>query len=59
MVANDKPRRFPIRVIPRLDEVGILDQDERTELLEGTIVEKTPVNPPHLAAVNRAPLLFV
>jgi Uma2 family endonuclease len=34
-------------------EAGILGEDERVELLDGDVVEMSPVGDPHIAAVNR------
>jgi len=40
-------------------EVGILDADDRTELLEGHIVEMVAQNAPHRAVIVEANKLFV
>lgn len=39
-------------------EAGILDNDERIELLDGRIVTMSPIGSPHFAAVNRLNRLF-
>ena len=36
----------------RLGEVGILDEDDRVELLRGALVEMTPPSPPHDDAIE-------
>ena len=42
----------------RMAEVGILDPDERVELLEGEIVTKTPQNSPHASAIGTTQRAF-
>lgn len=39
-------------------ELGILDEDERVELIEGEILELEPLKPPHSGTVNRLNMLF-
>ena len=50
---------FTVDEYYRMAEVGILDPDARLELLEGEIVEMSPVGVRHVACVNRATALFV
>ena len=50
--------RFTVDEYRRMAEVGILDEDDRVELLDGQIVEMTPIGPPHRACVNRLTRLF-
>jgi hypothetical protein len=54
MVAKDKPRRFAVRTFPPLEKVGILDEDERIDLPDGEIIQRAPLNMPHVGAVNRS-----
>jgi Uma2 family endonuclease len=54
--------RFTVADLERMVRAGILQEDERVELLDGQIVEMSPINPPHASCVNRltrllAPLL--
>lgn len=51
MATTVTPHRFTVRTFQQLDDVGLLDQDERFELLDEAIVHLTP--PPYLGAVNR------
>ena len=43
----------------RMAEAGILGEDQRVELIDGEIIEMSPVNQPHMSCVNRATELFV
>jgi Uma2 family endonuclease len=46
-------RRFTVDEYRRMADAGILDEDDRVELLDGQIIEMTPIGPPHRACVNR------
>ena len=48
-----KRRRFTLEEYHRMGETGILDEDERVELIEGEIVEMTPIGWPHASVVAR------
>lgn len=37
----------------KMIEVGVLGEDERLELIDGEIIEMSPIGPRHAAAVNR------
>jgi len=53
-------RLFTVEEYQRMAEVGILGPGERVELIEGEIVEMSPINPPHVGCVinlNRLLLL--
>jgi Uma2 family endonuclease len=45
--------RFTVEEYERLGEAGILAEDARVELLDGEIVEMTPIGPFHAGHVNR------
>ena len=47
------PGPFPVDAYHRLAELGILDEDDRVELLDGQIVEMTPIGGAHAACVIR------
>ncbi len=40
-------------------EAGILDEDERVELIDGRIIRMTPIGGPHFGYVNRLNRMFV
>ncbi len=46
-------RRFTVDEYHRMAEAGIFSEDESVELLEGEIVEMTPISSRHAAAVDR------
>lgn len=50
--------RFTIHEYHRMGEVGIFDEDDRVELLDGEIVEMTPIGSHHTGTVNRLNALF-
>jgi len=54
-----KRRRFTLEEYWRLGETGILHEDERVELVEGEIVEMSPIGQPHASVVARLTTLFV
>ena len=46
-------RRFTVDEYHKMGEAGILPEDDRVELLDGEIVEMTPINVPHAVCVDR------
>lgn len=46
-------RRFTVDEYHRMAEAGILHEDDRVELLDGQIVEMSPINAPHAGCVKR------
>mgnify|MGYP003620740751 CR=1 FL=1 len=46
-------KRYAVDEYQRLAAVGILAEDERVELLDGVIVELSPIEPPHAACGTR------
>jgi Uma2 family endonuclease len=51
-------RRFTVDEYHRMAEVGILHEDDRVELLDGQIVQMTPIGVAHAASVTRLTHLF-
>lgn len=47
------PGPFTVDTYHRLAQLGILHEDDRVELLDGQIVEMTPIGPAHAACVYR------
>jgi Uma2 family endonuclease len=50
--APPEPRRFTVDDYYRMAEAGILRTDERLELLEGEIIEMSPIGGPHAGCVT-------
>ena len=53
MAAQLLPGPFTVDLYHRLGELGIFDEDDRVELLDGQIVEMTPIGARHAACVVR------
>ncbi|SRR6266516_5741340 len=49
---------FTVGAYHRLAELGVLDEDDRVELLDGQIVEMTPIGAAHAACVIRLTALL-
>lgn len=45
-------RRFTLDEYHRMGRAGVFDEDERVELLDGRIVEMTPIGPEHAGCVG-------
>jgi Uma2 family endonuclease len=58
MAVMRKRRRFTLEEYHRMGEAGILDEDERVELIEGEIVEMTPIGWLHASVVARIAKVF-
>lgn len=54
-----RPRKWSRQEYHRMVEVGLLLEDDRVELLDGEIVEMSPVGPRHGAVVTRATSLLM
>lgn len=57
--AGIKKRRFDVREYHRMGEAGILNEDDRVELLDGEILDMTPIGKRHADCVNRLTRLLV
>ncbi|MBI3979349.1 MAG: Uma2 family endonuclease [Chloroflexi bacterium] len=53
MVVPITKHRFTVVEYRRMGEAGIFGEDDRVELIEGEIVDMTPIGKRHLAAVDR------
>jgi Uma2 family endonuclease len=53
-----KRRRFTVDEYYRMAEAGILTEDDRVELIEGEIVEMSPIGSHHASQVKRLNALF-
>lgn len=51
-------RRFTIDEYHRMGEAGVLTEDDRVELLDGEIVEMSPIGISHASCVDRLTALF-
>jgi len=51
-------RHFSITEYKRMAETGILSEDDRVELIEGEVVEMSPIGSRHAACVRRLDALF-
>jgi len=51
-------RRFTLDEYHRMGEAGILGEDDRVELIDGEIVEMTPIGSRHAATVARIHHVF-
>lgn len=59
MVARVATRKFTVDEFHRMAEAGILNEDDRLELLDGQIVEMAPIGDPHALTVDRLNRVFV
>jgi hypothetical protein len=53
-----EPYRFTRESYEAMIEAGILQEDERVELIAGKIINKMPIGPYHASAVNRCTQVF-
>ena len=49
---------FTVDEFYRMAEAGIFTEDDRVELIDGEIIEMSPIGNPHKACVNRATTFF-
>lgn len=52
------PYRFTVEDYERMGRAGVFHEDDRVELIEGQIVEMTPIGPPHAGTVNALNRIF-
>lgn len=53
-----QPYRFTVEDFERMGRAGVFDEDARVELLDGQIVEMTPIGIPHAGTVKALLRLF-
>jgi Uma2 family endonuclease len=53
MATDLVPHRFTVAEYYRMAEAGILDEDSRVELIDGRIIQMSPINARHATAVDR------
>jgi len=58
MVVETTKKLFTVEEYYRMAEVGILKPDDRVELIDGEIIEMSPIGDRHAGCVNRATHLF-
>lgn len=49
---------FTVREYHKMGDAGILGEDDRVELVDGEIVQMSPINAPHATCVNRLTMLL-
>lgn len=59
MAIEPSHRRFTLSDYHQMAEVGILTEDDRVELIDGEIIEMTPVGGRHVACVSRLTRLLI
>src|SRR5437899_11815012 len=50
--------RFTVDEYHRMGQAGVFHEDDRVELIDGQVVEMTPIGPAHSGCVNRLNALF-
>ena len=53
-----KKRKFDVDEYHRLGEVGILNEDDRVELIEGELVEMAPIGGEHATVVSKLTMIL-
>ena len=53
MISRPAPFRLTVPRYKKMIEVGILDENDKVELIRGELVAKMPIGNPHAACVNR------
>ncbi|MDQ3703195.1 MAG: Uma2 family endonuclease [Chloroflexota bacterium] len=59
MATGAAPRRFTVDEYFEMARAGILTEDDRVELIDGQIIQMSPIGDPHAEAVNRCNWAFV
>jgi len=53
-----KKRKFSSEAYHLMVQKGILNEDDKVELLDGEVIEMSPVNNPHIGTINRITYSF-
>jgi Uma2 family endonuclease len=53
MTLTPTRRRFTVHDYHRMAEAGVLGEDDRVELIDGEIIQMSPIGSPHAGTVNR------
>jgi Uma2 family endonuclease len=59
MTVTLKRRLFTVDEYQRMGETGIIHEDERVELIDGEILEMSPIGGPHIWCINKATMVLV
>lgn len=51
-------RRFTVKDYHKMGEIGVFENDEKTELINGEIIKMSPIGKRHASCVNRCNRLF-
>ena len=58
MAVLPRSRRFTVEEFERMVHAGVFASDDRVELIEGEIIEMTPIGLPHASIVDRLTMLI-
>ena len=58
MAVRPHTRLFTVEEYYRMAQAGILDQDDRVELINGEVIEMTPIGSRHAGCVDRLTTRF-
>ncbi len=58
MAVLPRARRFTVDEYERMVHAGVFASDDRVELIEGEIIEMTPIGIPHASIVDRLTMLM-
>lgn len=58
ITVNAPKRRFSVEEYHRLTQIGMLNEDDKVELIQGEIVKMSPIGPKHAAVLRRMVHLF-
>lgn len=58
MAVLPRTRRFTVEEYERMVEAGVFAPEDRIELIEGEVIEMTPIGDPHASVVDRLNMLL-